>query len=598
MWCSECGHERTQRDGLPVAIDWDFEARLIANALIDVGKGQSYRQAAQAMLIAAHRFSLNNGVVIVSQFGGSVHRYLDRFGRLVLDQVEHTTWPEVLLLDALPLRKREVVEDDPFSYEQSGSGAILVAIGYSDPVERRRRRKRNDEGELVERKPVLKRQMHIWKAEVAGGYNRWAWADFLASLPGTPKWIVVDGEAPVRLGIKLRWGDGPDAPIVYSCEGHMQRKFQERALEQDGLTGFEVWKLWPKSVVGDADQPPGPLWTRDHYRRFLDAVLAFPPERVKNITAWINAHNDTIGRQFDLRDKFPGYARGNGPVEAMIVKIEAGLSIERRRVLQNVHRINIMLGLVRAHLGGHDDPHLYARIIRDELERTNGRPVVDWRRFHYTGRVRRGQAAPPGTLFELADRYQRLGENEQRAYWINRQAASIEKKLFQTNLLHFLNGYPPLTLTTGKTPSIARAGLKLSAFPLIAREWDPANEGDPATTDASTRKVKKWICFEDNTHRWETSVQSRTARLTGCLICKPLPNPPVPLDNRRAKLARIRDALGPLETPADPGPLPMPAPFSQVVITTEEDEELDGVYVSPSAAAAMSRAGRSGNSDG
>ena len=182
LWCSGCSRERTMRDGLPIANQWDFEARLIADALLEVGSGSSYRAAAQAMRVAARRFYLKSGVPIVSPFGGSVMRYLDHFGRLVLDQIEHKEWPEVLVLDAMPLRQRIVTDDDPFASEQAGSGAILVAVGYTDPIPHHRRKKRDDDDNLVAVPPVVKRRPHVWKIALSGGYNRSAWADFLAEM--------------------------------------------------------------------------------------------------------------------------------------------------------------------------------------------------------------------------------------------------------------------------------------------------------------------------------------------------------------------------------------------------------------------------------
>jgi hypothetical protein len=550
MWCGECSRDRTLRDGLPVAHSWDFEARLIAEALIAVGNGDSYRKAAQSMRIAARRFETNNGVVIVSPWGGSVMRYLDHFGQLVLAAVDHQEWPEVLLLDAWPLRKREVRPDDPFSFEQSGSGAVLVAVGYSGIYEQPRRRRRNDEGDLVAQPPRIKRQAHVWKATLSGGYNRWAWADFLASLPGTPRWIVVDGEAPVRLGIKLRWGDGPDAPVVFSCEGHLQRKFRDRALTEDRLAGIEVARLWPEHKPWDPDPAPGPLWSRDHYRRFLDDVLAYPPERVRAITSWIKAHDATIRAQFDLRDEFRGYPRGNGPVEAAIAKIEIAVG-ERHKQFQNVYRTNLMLELVRAHLGGHDDPAIYTRIVRDELERTNGRPDINWREHHFTGRVRGGQPAPEGSLFHLADHYQRLGERGQRDYWQTKQGSSMEKKLLETNIYHFLNGYPPLRITDSKAPAVVLAGLRLSDFPLIRREWDPDNAEDPNALAATYTGRVNWICSEDPSHRFLATVHWRCLRLTGCQACQKVRGIAAVAKGSRERdgLLRIRAAWGDFDEP-------------------------------------------------
>lgn len=523
-WCTECSRERSMREGVPIANEWDFEAGLIADALIEVGSGASYRAAAQAMRVAARRFSIENGVPIVSPWGGSVMRYLDHFGRLVLDEIEHKEWPEVLVLDALPLRKREVTDDDPFAFEQSGSGAILVAVGYTNPITRTHRRKRDDEKSLVSVDSTTRRRPHVWKMTLSGGYNRWAWADFLASLPGTPRWIVVDGEAPVRLGIRLRWGDGPDAPIVYSCEGHLRRKFCNRALTQDKLSGFEVERLWPewKRTEPPDSQPRGPLHERDSYRRLLDGVLAYPESKVENISSWIRAHDETIRRQFDLRDarRAERYPRGNGAAEAVIEQLGDVLG-DRTKVIQNIYRTNIALGLIAAHMGHLDDRAVYQRIVRDELERTNGRPEIDWREHHYAGRVRRGTPAPKGSLFHLADYYQGLGEREQRTYWVDKQASSMEKKLLHHNIYAFLNGYPKLTLTKSKTPAVSLSGLKLRDLPLIRREWDPANSRNPDEIAATHYKQKfDWICFDDPAHRFSSTVLARCARLTGCPECQ------------------------------------------------------------------------------
>ena len=569
LWCSGCSRQRTMRDGLPIANQWDFEARLIADALVAVGSGASYRAAAQAMRMEARRYFLQSGVPIVSPWGGSVMRYLDYFGRLVLDQVEHTEWPEVLVLDAMPLRQRIVKDDDPFASEQAGSGAILVAVGYTDPIPHHRRRKLDENKNLVAVKPLIKRRPHVWKIAISGGYNRWAWEDFLAELPGTPKWIVVDGEAPVRLGIRRRWGDGPDAPVIYSCEGHLQRKFRDRALRQDKLAGIDVSRLWPEWKPNEPaeEQPHGPLFSRDDYRRLLDGVLAYPEDKVENISAWLRAHDETIREHFDFRDNHrgSGYPRGNGAAEAAITSLGGALG-DRTKVLQNVYRTNIMLGLMAAHMGHLDDAATYMRIIRDELARTNGRPRINWRARHFTGRVHRGQANPEGSLFHLADYYQSLGEQEQRTYWIGKQSSSMEKKLLEHNIYHFLNGYPRLTLTDSSVPSVRLAGLRLRDLPLIRREWDPANPQDPDTIAATDYRDKVgWVCFDDPSHRFRQTVHARCSRLNGCPKCRRVRGSARPQAiTARERLRRIRDMWGGYEESRAPI---VPTPTTRATIT-------------------------------
>ena len=354
----------------------------------------------------------------------------------------------------------------------------------------------------------------------------------------------------MRLGVKLRWGDGLDAPIVYSCEGHLQRKFRERALAEDKLAPVDVVRLWPeyKRGVPAEEQLRGPLWSRDDYRRLLDAVLAFPEQSVANVSSWLRYHDELIRRQFVLREEFPGFTRGNGAVEAVIDQLRDMLG-ERTKVLQNVYRTNLMLGLIRAHLGHHDDRDLYVRIIRDELARTNGKPRINWREHHYQGRVRRGKPAPEGSLFHLADTYELMGERAQRDYWVSRQAGSMEKKLLEHNIFHFLNGYPPLRLTDSPTPSVAVGGLRLRDFPLIRREWDPANTLDPDTISASLNRIVSWICFENPAHRFPASVNTRCTRLTGCQECQRVRGIRAGASSLtpRQHLLRIHEEWGPYE---------------------------------------------------
>lgn len=538
LWCRECDRDRSERDGTPVGNEWDFEARLIADALMSVGSGASFRQAAEQMRMTARRFQRDGqGIAYASRAGETIARYLDHFGQLVLAEIEHEEWPEVLVLDAMPFRRREVVEGDPFSFEQSGNGAVLVALGYTDPLPRRRRRRRDDE-DFDPTKPVRpKRRPHLWRMKVAGGYDRWSWFDFLSDLGGTPKWIVVDGDAAVRHAIRLRWGSGPGAPIVFSCEGHLQRKFQERARDQDKLPGIALWRLWPKNKRGSANPLPGPLWSRDDYRRFLDEVLKIPEDKRANITNWILNHHETILRQFELREQNPGMPRGTGAVEAAIITV-GGWFGDRKQQFQNTRRLDIVLGLMRAQIAGHADAALYSRVVRGELERTNGRLRLNWRQHHNPWSARKA-------LFALSNKAQARIDAEQAAYLVSAQSSTVGRKAAAMNLYHLTNGYDPIELTTSPTVSVKTAGKLVSDFPLIAREWDPANPGAPDTTPATSKQKVGWICAIDPTHRWDAQVIVRTGRLTGCGAKRG--GAAAQHNSDQPSLRRLRLELGPLE---------------------------------------------------
>lgn len=310
------------------------------------------------------------------------------------------------------------------------------------------------------------------------------------------------------------------------------------------MPGVVVDRLWPENRRGSANRVPAPLWSRDDYRRFLDALLAMPPDKRKNATAWVLAHDETIRRQFRLREQFPGMPRGIGALEAAIGTVEGWIG-ERKRTFQNVRRINIVLGLMRAQIGGHADRAAYSRAIRDELERCGGRPRVDWREHHAPWGSHKG-------LFALSDAAQRNVEAERPAYLVAAQAGTVSRKVAEANLYHLLAGYDPLVLTDAPTPSVVVEGKRVSDFPLIAREWDPDNEGDPSTTDAGSTRVVGWVCSLDPTHKWRVRVENRTRRLTGCGAMRGR----AAAKHRRAAptLADIRRDWGPLdhaETPQD-----------------------------------------------
>jgi hypothetical protein len=357
-----------------------------------------------------------------------------------------------------------------------------------------------------------------WKIEVAGGVDRYSWESFLASLPGTPKWIVVDGDAAVRIGVRLRWGTGPGAPVVFSCEGHLQNKFRERALDQDGLTGFDVSRLWPEYDRNDPYAPRGPLWTRDDYRRFLDQVLTYPADRVLNITSWIRHHDRVIREQFDLRDAFPGMPRGTGALEGGLDKIRSWLGTRTRR-FQNVRRMNVMFGLMRANLAGEADPAHYSRIIREELARTNGRPNFDWQQHLLAYPVKSRQLNPVGSLYRLSDDAQRTTEGQRNAYLVTAQASTMVRKITALNAYHFTIGARQFELTKAKAPMVKLTGLKLRDFPTFLDEWDPANPGDPHELSAGHGYNVGWICSDNPAHRWRSAPVARLGRLLGCPKC-------------------------------------------------------------------------------
>lgn len=55
--------------------------------------------------------------------------------------------------------------------------------------------------------------------------------------------------------------------------------------------------------------------------------------------------------------------------------------------------------------------------------------------------------------------------------------------------------------------------------PLLASEWDPANDRRPEDVAAGSDYAAAWLCRTDATHRWIAAVSSRPAHGAGCPFC-------------------------------------------------------------------------------
>lgn len=87
------------------------------------------------------------------------------------------------------------------------------------------------------------------------------------------------------------------------------------------------------------------------------------------------------------------------------------------------------------------------------------------------------------------------------------------------NAYHATHGFPPVELTNARTPAIKTAHKTVADFPLVAREWDPANPDDREHTAAGGNDEVGWICYVDPRHRWLAKVGQRCGRAAGCPEC-------------------------------------------------------------------------------
>jgi hypothetical protein len=496
--CPECRVLPPRTQGSLVPVTWTFTAREIAEGLVQVGRGTPYRRSGTNVRVAARRYRTDAaGLPVPSRDGTLVQRWLDLYGPLVMEPFEHRRWPSVLLLDAIPIRERNTDEEGRAT-PATAKGAILMAMGYTEPLTQRLRPQRPAEGEDPHwRWEGERRYPHLWRMSLSGGLDAPSWYDFLGSLDGEPGWIVCDGDTAIPAAIAERWGN---RPVVYACEGHLRMNFL------DAARGDKIAPAAAEALLHHAFIDP------EHWWRFVREVAAMPAAGRRRITAWIERRHDLVLAQMSRR--VPGLPHSIGALESATTTVGAWIG-ERKRVFQNVRRTNIMLGLMRAEIAGHADPAAYARLIHDRIEEAGRRPQVPW----HAGEDVQGRQG----LFALCDAARARGEAYERMNAVDRKNRSVEARVAAANAYRASLGFPPLRVNrAAQQVSVIVSGDMLSDHPEIAREWDYEANGDlrPEHVKAGSRKEHRhWACLRNPAHKWPASVDQRCIRLSGCPEC-------------------------------------------------------------------------------
>jgi hypothetical protein len=292
-------------------------------------------------------------------------------------------------------------------------------------------------------------------------------------------------------------------------------RFLKRAVTQDKMAPIVA-----NDLLGDAFSNEATWWA------FVERLAALPPDNSENVRSWLGIHHGIVITQ--MRRRRHGFPRGIGALESYIVQIGDWLG-ERRKVIQNVRRTNIMLGLMRNQLADHADPATYTEAVRQivtaRARKHKAAKQLDWREHQ----DRAGQQG----LFELTEWAVNRAAGYESLAQRDSLARSMTNKIAAVNAYRASLGLAPLRLGTGNPPQPLVGGDKLSDRPEIAREWDHERNGGlkPDHVLAGSGMPAHWICVNNPEHRWATPVNQRTKNLTGCPTCArrgQWQNPPTP----------------------------------------------------------------------
>ena len=351
--CELCERDVDFHEGPHAARKYQFVARGIAEALIAVGAGATYREAAGVARVRAQRLRADaeTGLPRFSRHGSLVMDWVEVFAPVVFDAHRPREWPASgsLLLDDLPFTMR-----DPRSGRSGVAFRVFAAMGY-------------DAG-----------RPRLWRLAAFTTKSQPDWEDFLGGLEGAPPRVVCDNDSGLTNAVRARF---PDAEL-YLCEWHLRHALERLMgkLRTEDVYREAIDELLPQ--VEPAFTGPS-FWAP-----FIERAHA---AGIPRVSEWLNTTGQIVAEQFSrrgLRWQRPvDTPLSTSPLDAFINPIRASIQ-PRVYGLKNRERTNRMLMLMQLHANGHDDGHAYTHLIRASLEANQGHPRVDRRavtdpkRFH------------------------------------------------------------------------------------------------------------------------------------------------------------------------------------------------------------------------
>jgi len=332
--CDSCDSTLVAHTGPVVGRDYLHRLRLVAEALVQVGTGVSYVRASNRARVGAGRDPLAG-----SGAGHLAAEWTDTWGPVITDVLAETDWPETLVLDSTDFwwtnartqtRRREF--------------AVLIAYGYPGPG-------------AADPRP------RVWGIHASATAQAGDWVTLLRdlNLPAPPASVVSDDNLAVAAAVRQMWPHQSDqdlpVPFLHSCEHHL-RMNAVAALTADQVSHFGSVRM--EALNGAFRDRAG--W---------DAFTATITGKQAHTTAWVAGVRALVEVQTSTRHQLPEHYTTAG-AEAAAANLKSMLE-QRSFSLRNKDRTNHLLGLVRLHLAGRDDPGHYHRILRTAAETGGGR---------------------------------------------------------------------------------------------------------------------------------------------------------------------------------------------------------------------------------
>jgi hypothetical protein len=355
--CQHCDNEVHRHQGPLLTRDYEFHLRLAAKALLDVGNGLTYTEAAARARATAGR-GLYSGA---EPNGALVAEWIDVLAPLLVGEHAETSWPETVVVDST-----NFIISNARRGTSKQAFAIVAVYGYP---------KDSTRGRLL---GLYATHEHLAE-DYAGAFayfealgNQHSGA---AGVWTPPTMLLTDGEWALLHGMTSYWnaGTGPGcgtgtAPYAKRCEWHL-RKNAKKALKLAGITSPDH----PIQPVLDAAFKSPVGWDA-----FCFAAQEFP-----QIARYTKRNDAQVRDQVSRRGVLPRH-HSSAALETVLERVRQ--QVERRSfAFRNQRRTNLLLGLMRNHEIRVDDLDHYTEILREAARSAGGR-IEYQRRGYCTGR--------------------------------------------------------------------------------------------------------------------------------------------------------------------------------------------------------------------
>jgi len=325
--CPSCESELAAHQGPPSAPTYAFPVREAAAALVAVGTGATYTEAAAVARVRAGRR------VMAAGLGAQlVANWVEVLGPVVTAEAAESEWPETIVCDSTNFMVTNVRTG-----ARTQAFAVLAVWGYPAGAARGR----------------------LWSLTASHRARGADWSRVFATLPGRPELVVSDLSGAIHGAVARRWpapipaprnwSPVPAEPFVYRCEHHLR----QNALEHFATYGITRDRTAQRLLGKAFKSPQG--WAA--FRRFAKGYV--------QLDHWASMADPWLRPQTYQRAKLPQH-HANGAAEQAIQQT-IDLIGQRAYSFRNEVRTNALLELVRARLNGRADEVAYATAIRNHL---------------------------------------------------------------------------------------------------------------------------------------------------------------------------------------------------------------------------------------